>query len=168
HLDAAGWADSRGRRRHGPGHRPRHPGVGALHGRVLPHQLGQGRHHRARRVGALLRGRPAAREPEVTRAGEASWRWHGWPRERSAQYYQKTGKEWEEGGLAACKEADAVLLGAVGWPGVSLPNGDIAGAGVVFGLRFGLDLYANVRPCKLYPGVPHKVSEQFMQVWKPE
>ncbi|MFO1535339.1 MAG: isocitrate/isopropylmalate dehydrogenase family protein [Thermoplasmatota archaeon] len=85
-----------------------------------------------------------------------------------AQYYQKTGHEWEEGGLAACKEADAVLLGAVGWPGVSLPNGDIAGAGVVFGLRFGLDLYANVRPCKLYPGVPHKVSEQFMQVWKPE
>ncbi|HEX2066487.1 MAG TPA: isocitrate/isopropylmalate dehydrogenase family protein [Candidatus Thermoplasmatota archaeon] len=85
-----------------------------------------------------------------------------------ALHYQRTGAEWEEGGLAACKEADAILLGAVGWPGVSLPNGDIAGAGVVFGLRFGLDLYANVRPCRLYPGVPHKVSEQFMQVWRPE
>jgi isocitrate/isopropylmalate dehydrogenase len=85
-----------------------------------------------------------------------------------AQYYAKTGHEWEEGGLARCKEADAVLLGAVGWPGVSLPDGNIAGWNVIFGLRLGLDLYANVRPCKLYPGVPHKISETFAQVWKPE
>ncbi len=85
-----------------------------------------------------------------------------------AQYYQAKGREWEEGAFEACQEADAVLLGAVGWPGVSLPSGDIAGAGVVFGLRFGLDLYANIRPCKLYPGVPHKVSGQFQQVWQPE
>jgi 3-isopropylmalate dehydrogenase len=85
-----------------------------------------------------------------------------------AQHYQKTGHEWEEGGLAACKEADAVLLGAVGWPGVSLPDGNIAGWNVIFGLRLGLDLYANVRPCKLYPGVPHKISEKFTQVWSPE
>ncbi len=85
-----------------------------------------------------------------------------------AQYYSKTGHEWEEGGLAACSEADAVLLGAVGWPGVSLPDGNIAGWNVIFGLRLGLDLYANVRPCKLFPGVPHKVSEKFMQIWSPE
>jgi isocitrate/isopropylmalate dehydrogenase len=87
--------------------------------------------------------------------------------ECGAQYYQKSGSEWEEGGLAACAEADAVLLGAVGWPGVSLPDGNIAGWNVIFGLRLGLDLYANVRPCKLYPGVPHKVSEKFVQVWDP-
>ncbi|MFA5944113.1 MAG: isocitrate/isopropylmalate family dehydrogenase [Candidatus Thermoplasmatota archaeon] len=87
--------------------------------------------------------------------------------ECGAQYYSKTGHEWEEGGLAACKEADAVLLGAVGWPGVSLPDGNIAGWNVIFGLRLGLDLYANVRPCKLYPGVPHKVSEKFTQIWDP-
>ncbi|MEA3190001.1 MAG: tartrate dehydrogenase/decarboxylase / D-malate dehydrogenase [Thermoplasmata archaeon] len=85
-----------------------------------------------------------------------------------AQHYQKTGHEWEEGGLARCGEADAVLLGAVGWPGVSLPDGNIAGWNVIFGLRLGLDLYANVRPCRLYPGVPHKISEAFTQVWKPE
>ncbi len=85
-----------------------------------------------------------------------------------AQYYAESGQEWEEGGLEACGDADGVLLGAVGWPGVSLPNGDIAGTGVVFGLRFGLDLYANVRPCKLYEGVPHMVSGKFMQVWEPE
>src|SRR5688500_3903709 len=88
--------------------------------------------------------------------------------ECGAQYYAKTGHEWEEGGLAACGKADAVLLGAVGWPGVSLPDGNIAGWNVIFGLRLGLDLYANVRPCKLYPGVPHKISETFQQVWRPE
>jgi isocitrate/isopropylmalate dehydrogenase len=86
-----------------------------------------------------------------------------------AQYYQNTGKEWGEGAFEACtKEMDAMLLGAVGWPGVSLPDGNIAGAGVVFGLRFGLDLYANVRPTKLFRGVPHKISNAFSQVWKPE
>lgn len=86
-----------------------------------------------------------------------------------AQLYQKTQREWEEGAFEYCqKEADAILLGAVGWPGVSLPSGDIAGAGVVFGLRFGLDLFANVRPTKLYRGVPHKISNGFQQVWKPE
>ncbi len=88
--------------------------------------------------------------------------------ECGAQYYSKSGHEWEEGGLAACGEADAVLLGAVGWPGVSLPDGNIAGWNVIFGLRLGLDLYANVRPCRLYEGVPHKVSERFTQVWDPK
>lgn len=114
---------------------------------------------------------------EVTAAAltvlEAAQARHGFhldlrPVECGAQYYQKSGHEWEEGGLAACKEADAVLLGAVGWPGVSLPDGNIAGWNVIFGLRLGLDLYANVRPAKLYPGVPHKVSESFTQIWKPE
>ena len=85
-----------------------------------------------------------------------------------AQLYHKTGKEWGEGAFEFCRdEADAILLGAVGWPGVNLPNGDIAGAGVIFGLRFGLDLYANVRPTKLYPGVPHKIHSNFKQVWDP-
>lgn len=86
-----------------------------------------------------------------------------------AQYYEKTGREWAEGAFEYCKkEADAILLGAVGWPGVSLPDGNIAGAGVVFGLRFGLDLYANVRPTKLYEGVAHKISNRFQQVWEPK
>ncbi|MHB8632468.1 MAG: isocitrate/isopropylmalate dehydrogenase family protein [Thermoplasmatota archaeon] len=51
---------------------------------------------------------------------------------------------------------------------MSLPDGNIAGWNVIFGLRLGLDLYANVRPCRLYAGVPHKISDTFMQVWKPE
>ena len=84
------------------------------------------------------------------------------------KHWLETGKEWPDDAFAFCRDsADAVLLGAVGWPGAVLPSGDIAGAGVIFGLRFGLDLFANVRPCKLYPGVPHKVHEGFRQVWDP-
>lgn len=85
-----------------------------------------------------------------------------------AQLYKETGEEWEPGAFEATKAADAILLGAVGWPGVTREDGEIAGAGVVFGLRFGLDLYANVRPCKLFEGVPHKIHGDFQQVWRPD
>ncbi len=85
-----------------------------------------------------------------------------------AQHYKEHGSEWAEGAFEATKAQDAILLGAIGWPGVSLPSGDIAGAGVVFGLRFGLDLYANVRPTKLFDGVPHKIHGRFEEVWQPD
>lgn len=83
------------------------------------------------------------------------------------QYFLETGHEWPEEAFPACKASDAILLGAVGWPGATLPNGDIAGAGIVFGLRFGLDLYANVRPCKLHRGLRHKIHGEFREVWTP-
>lgn len=114
--------------------------------------------------------------PEVVREGEkvlralaengpAPWRWAEHP--GGAQYYQRTGREWEAEDEAAAFRADAILLGAVGWPGVSLPNGDIAGAALVLGLRRRLDLYANIRPCRLYPGVRHRISGEFKEVWSP-
>src|SRR2546423_4765920 len=83
------------------------------------------------------------------------------------QYYLDTGAEWPDGAFESCKAADAILLGAVGLPEAVLPNGEIAGVSVVFGLRFGLDLYANVRPTKLYPNVRHKIHDAFKQVWEP-
>lgn len=83
------------------------------------------------------------------------------------QHYLDTGEEWPDGTFESCKAADAILLGAVGLPEAVLPNGEIAGIGVVFGLRFGLDLYANVRPTKLYPNVRHKIHSGFKQVWDP-
>lgn len=115
--------------------------------------------------------------PEVLRAGRrvldavaegASLRWSLDEYSAGALYYRDHGQEWAPGAEAATRTADAILLGAVGWPGVSLPNGDIAGAGLIFGLRFGLDLYANVRPCRLYPGVRHRVSGKWSQVWTPD
>ena len=84
-----------------------------------------------------------------------------------AQYYLQHGREWEPSGEAAAMAADAVLLGAVGWPGATMPNGDLAGGALVLGLRRALDLYANVRPCRLYPGVLHRISGGYQQVWDP-
>lgn len=115
--------------------------------------------------------------PEVIRAGRrvldavaegAASPWKIEEYEAGALYYRDHGKEWAPGAEEAARSADAILLGAVGWPGVSLPNGDIAGAGLIFGLRFGLDLFANVRPCRLYPGVRHRVSGEWKQIWTPE
>ena len=80
-----------------------------------------------------------------------------------------TGEEWPEGSFEHCRDnSDAILLGAIGWPGARLPNGDMAGGQVILGLRSGLRLYANVRPIKLYPGVQHKVHGVHQQVWQPE
>jgi len=84
------------------------------------------------------------------------------------KHYLETGEEWAEGSFEFCRdEADAIFLGAIGHPGAKLDNGDLAGGSVILGLRSGLDLYANVRPIKLYEGVPHKIHGNFGSVWKP-
>jgi isocitrate/isopropylmalate dehydrogenase len=94
--------------------------------------------------------------------------WHLTEYPGGGQYYLKTGREWEPEAEAASRTADAILLGAVGWPGASLPNGDLAGRALVLGLREGLDLFANVRPCRLYPGVRHRISGEYREVWLPK
>ena len=84
------------------------------------------------------------------------------------QHYKETGEEWAEGSFEFCRdEVDAIFLGAIGYPGATLPNGDLAGGSVILGMRAGLDLFANVRPIKLYEGVPHKVHGKFTQIWQP-
>jgi len=77
-----------------------------------------------------------------------------------AEYWRKHGKkaEWPPETFETCKNADAMLLGAVGLPSALRADGIPVGGDVVFGLRFGLDLYANVRPAKLYEGVPCPIS----------
>ena len=102
----------------------------------------------------------------LAEGGPAPWHVTSYP--GGGQYYLKTGREWEPEAAEASRRADAILLGAVGWPGAMLPNGDIAGRALVLGLREGLDLYANVRPCKLYPGVRHRISGEYREVWAPK
>ena len=115
--------------------------------------------------------------PEVVREGEkvlaalaeggpAPWHLTAYP--GGGQYYLATGREWEPEAETAAASADAVLLGAVGWPGATLPNGDLAGRALVLGLREKLDLFANVRPCRLYPGVLHRISGNYREVWSPK
>jgi 3-isopropylmalate dehydrogenase len=62
----------------------------------------------------------------------------------------RTGTDLPETTLEACRRGDAVLLGAMGDPSVRKPDGTELTPQVT--LRVVLDLYAGVRPCKLYPG----------------
>jgi 3-isopropylmalate dehydrogenase len=89
------------------------------------------------------------------------------------QYFLAHGRDWPEGSEEKCKAADVILLGAVGWPSpsgggpVTMPNGKMAGWSAVLGNRTRLDLYANVRPVRLYEGVRHRVSGKHKLVWEP-
>ena len=67
-----------------------------------------------------------------------------------SEYYFKNHRMMPIDGLTLLKTADAILLGAVGHP--SLPD-NITATGLMYPLRGGFDLFANVRPAVLYPGV---------------
>jgi 3-isopropylmalate dehydrogenase len=94
----------------------------------------------------------------------------------AGHYYVEHETEWPGGSFEKCRAADAILLGAVGHeidgkpvftkPGKPYPEPQLAGYAQVIGNRRDLDLYANVRPVKLFPGVRHKIHGQFMQVWE--
>ena len=70
--------------------------------------------------------------------------------EAGAGCYQRSGSDLPPDTLVACCQADAVLLGAMGHPNVRKPDGTELTPQVT--LRIELDLYAGVRPCKLYAG----------------
>lgn len=73
--------------------------------------------------------------------------------EGGAGTYRKTGKALPDETFEACRKADAILHGAAGLPGVTYPDGTEVGNDLHLQLRFKLDLYANVRPIRLYQGV---------------
>lgn len=73
--------------------------------------------------------------------------------EGGADHYVKSGHVLPDDTYAACKAADAILHGAAGMPGVTYPDGTEVGNDLHLRLRFRLDLYANVRPIRLYQGV---------------
>jgi 3-isopropylmalate dehydrogenase len=102
--------------------------------------------------------------PEVTEVARAcvdavaarrgfavQWR----PYELGARHYLATGEILPDAALAELRQADAVLLGAVGSPEV--PPG-VLERGLLLRLRAELDLYINLRPSKLRPGVANAVS----------
>lgn len=68
----------------------------------------------------------------------------------SCETYKATGLMMPPDGLEQLANSDSILLGAVGWPGV--PD-HISLWGLLIPIRRGFDQYANVRPCKLLPGV---------------
>jgi 3-isopropylmalate dehydrogenase len=78
------------------------------------------------------------------------------PAEVGAALYRRTGVDLPREAVDLCQSADAILFGAAGLPDVRLPDGTEVAPQVT--LRFLLDLYAGVRPIRLYPGVPSPLA----------
>jgi 3-isopropylmalate dehydrogenase len=94
--------------------------------------------------------------PEVTREAQETIRlasdifgfkvdWTEYP--FGAEHYLKTQETLPASALEEMKGHDAILLGAIGDP--RLPVGMLERA-IISGIRFGLDLYVNLRPIRLY------------------
>ena len=70
---------------------------------------------------------------------------------------QATGEALPEATLAAARDADAILFGAMGWPEIRYPDGtEIAPQ---LDLRVELELYAGVRPARAIPGIPLPLAD---------
>ena len=67
------------------------------------------------------------------------------------EYYLREGKMMPENGLEILKPFDAIILGAVGYPGV--PD-HISLRDLLLKIRRGFDEYVNVRPVRLLKGAP--------------
>ena len=68
-----------------------------------------------------------------------------------AKRWHATGETLPDSVLDEIRGHDAILLGAVGDP--TVPSG-VLERGLLLRLRFELDHHVNLRPVKLYPGVP--------------
>ncbi len=98
--------------------------------------------------------------PEITaqaiKALEACAKVHGFSVKRTAyplggEHYLKTGETLPESMFNELKSHQAILLGAIGHPDV---RPGVLEKEILLATRFRLDLYINLRPIKLYPGVP--------------
>lgn len=74
--------------------------------------------------------------------------------------FLETGDTLTDGDLGAIADHDAILLGAVGGvPGDPRLRDANIERGLLLKLRFELDHYVNLRPSKLYPGVPGPLAD---------
>ncbi|MFT4572650.1 MAG: 3-isopropylmalate dehydrogenase [Hyphomicrobiaceae bacterium] len=71
--------------------------------------------------------------------------------------YMRTGEVLPDTAVSDLQGFDAILLGAIGHPDVK-PG--ILEKGILLRLRFELDLYINLRPVKLYPGVETPLKDK--------
>ena len=78
---------------------------------------------------------------------ELQWNHFDW----SCETYHKTGRMMPEDGIDQLRQFDAIYLGAVGFPGV--PD-HISLWGLLIPIRREFDQYVNLRPVRLFEGVP--------------
>ncbi len=71
--------------------------------------------------------------------------------------YLKTGEILPDSAIEEFRKFDSIFLGAIGHPDVK-PG--ILEKGILLKLRFDLDQYINLRPVKLYPGVPTPLKDK--------
>ena len=69
------------------------------------------------------------------------------------EYYRHHGRMMPQDAIERLSRFDAVYLGAVGDP-CMVPE-EVAVRGTVLTIRFGFDLYANIRPVQPLPGAPY-------------
>jgi 3-isopropylmalate dehydrogenase len=74
-----------------------------------------------------------------------------------AELYRRTGVALPETALRAAESAHAILLGAMGLPSVRYPDGTEVQPHLDFRERF--DLYAGVRPFRLFKGAPTPLAD---------
>ncbi len=75
----------------------------------------------------------------------------------SCEYYLKTGAMMPDNGIATLKGFDAILLGAVGYPGV--PD-HVSLWGLLIPIRREMQQYVNVRPVRLLPGIQSPLRDR--------
>jgi tartrate dehydrogenase/decarboxylase/D-malate dehydrogenase len=85
----------------------------------------------------------------------AACEWHRLP--WSSMYYLRTGHIIPEDGWEQLRRFDAILLGAVGQPGV--PD-TVTVHGLLLPMRRKFDQYVNLRPAYLYDGVPSPLRDR--------
>jgi 3-isopropylmalate dehydrogenase len=73
-----------------------------------------------------------------------------------ARRWHATGETLPDSVLEEVRGHDAILLGAIGDPGV--PSG-VLERGLLLRLRFALDHYVNLRPSRLFPGVTSPLAD---------
>jgi len=79
-----------------------------------------------------------------------------------AAHYKKTGIGCPPETITACRTSDAIYHGCTGLPDVRTPDGVEMQSGYYY--RLDLDIYANIRPIKLYPGVESPLKKKPGQI----
>ncbi len=74
-----------------------------------------------------------------------------------AAHYRDTGESLPKASMDAARNADAILLAAMGLPEIRYPDGTEISPQIK--LRMELGLYAGVRPIRLIPGVPSPLAD---------
>ena len=96
----------------------------------------------------------------VTPGGTFTYEHH----DLGAEHWQRTGEVLPDPTLEQLARADAIMLGAVGAaPGSKAVPSGLLERGLLLKLRFAFDHAVNLRPSRLYPGVPTPLAPAIVE-----